>query len=80
MMVHGQSVPIIGRVCIDLTMLDVGTIPDVEIEDEVLIFGRQGGVSITADEMASRLNTINYEIVSTVMARVPRIYIQSDKK
>ena len=80
MMVHGQSVPIIGRVCMDLTMLDVGTIPDVEIEDEVLIFGRQGGVSITADEMASQLNTINYEIVSTVMARVPRIYIQSDKK
>ena len=77
MMVHGQIVPIIGRVCMDLTMLDVGDISDVGIEDEVVIFGRQGNASITADELASQLNTINYEIVSTVMARVPRIYVRS---
>ena len=77
MMVHGQIVPIIGRVCMDLTMLDVGDISDIGIEDEVVIFGRQGNASITADELASQLNTINYEIVSTVMARVPRVYVKS---
>ena len=77
MMVHGQKVPIIGRVCMDLTMLDVGEISDVGMEDEVVIFGRQGNDSITADDLASELNTINYEIVSTVMARVPRIYVES---
>ena len=77
MLVHGQPVPIIGRVCMDLTMLDVGNIPDVGIEDEVLIFGQQDNTSITADELASQLNTINYEIVSTVMARVPRVYVRS---
>jgi alanine racemase len=76
MLVHGQKVPIIGRVCMDLTMLDVGNIPDVEIEDEVVIFGQQGDASITADEMATQLNTINYEIVSTIMPRVSRIYIR----
>jgi alanine racemase len=76
MLVHGQKVPVIGRVCMDLTMLDVGNIPDVEIEDEVVIFGRQGDACITADEMATQLNTINYEIVSTIMPRVSRIYVR----
>ncbi len=79
MLVRGQCAPIIGRVCMDLTMLDVSNIPDAQIEDEVVIFGQQGDASITADEMASQLNTINYEIVSSVMARVPRIYTRSDK-
>jgi alanine racemase len=74
MLVHGKKVPIIGRVCMDLTMLDVGTLSNVNLEDEVVIFGQQNNESITADEIASRLNTINYEIVSTITARVPRIY------
>jgi alanine racemase len=77
MMVHGQIVPIIGRVCMDLTMLDVGDVADVRIEDEVVVFGRQGNASITADELASQLNTINYEVVSNVTARVPRVYVRS---
>jgi alanine racemase len=76
MLVHGQKAPVIGRVCMDLTMLDVGNIPDVEMEDEVVIFGRQDNASIAADELASQLNTINYEIVSTIMPRVNRIYIR----
>ena len=79
MLVHGQKVPIIGRVCMDLTMLDVGHIPDVEIEDEVVVFGRQENATIAADDLASQLNTINYEIVSTIMPRVSRIYLRSDK-
>ncbi|UCE51073.1 MAG: alanine racemase [Desulfobacterales bacterium] len=76
MLVHGQRVPIIGRVCMDLSMLDVRDLSNVNLEDEVVIFGQQGDESITADEIASRLNTINYEVVSTVMERVPRIYIK----
>ena len=76
MLVHGHKVPIIGRVCMDLTMLDVGTLSDVNLEEEVVIFGQQNNASITADEIATRLNTINYEIVSTITARVPRIYIR----
>ena len=76
MLVHGKKVPIVGRVCMDLTMLDVGKLSNVNIEDEVVIFGQQGNASITADEIASRLNTINYEIVSTITARVPRVYIR----
>jgi len=76
MLVHGQRVPIIGRVCMDLTMLDVGSIENVQIGDEVVIFGQQGNETLTVDEMAALLNTINYEIVSTITARVPRVYIK----
>jgi alanine racemase len=76
MLVHGQRVPIIGRVCMDLTMLDVGSIENVQIGDEVVIFGRQGNETLTVDEMALLLNTINYEIVTTITARVPRVYLR----
>ena len=74
MLVRGHRAPIVGRVCMDQTMLDVGHIPVVNLEDEVVIFGRQGYESITVDEIAVRLNTINYEIVSALTARVPIIY------
>ena len=76
MLVHGQRVPIVGRVCMDLTMLDVGEVSGVALEDEVVVFGEQGKGAVTADEIASSLDTINYEIVSTITARVPRIYLK----
>jgi alanine racemase len=60
----------------DLTMLDVGGISGVAIEDEVVVFGEQGDESITADEIAASLGTINYEVVSTITGRVPRIYLE----
>ena len=76
MLVHGERVPIVGRICMDLTMLDVGNIENVQVGDEAVIFGKQGNESLTVDEMAKSLNTISYEIVSTVTARVPRIYLK----
>jgi alanine racemase len=76
MLVHGRRVPIIGRVCMDLTMLDVGSIENVQVGDEVVIFGQQNNETLTVDEMAALLNTINYEIVSTITARVPRVYLK----
>ena len=75
MLVRGQRAPIVGRVCMDLTMIDVGHIPGVAPEDEVVILGRQGEEMITADEIASLVNTINYVVVSSITARVPRIYV-----
>jgi alanine racemase len=60
----------------DLTMLDVGSVPGVEIEDEVVVFGQDGNEAITADEVATKLNTINYEIVSTITGRVDRVYVK----
>jgi len=75
MLVKGARAPIIGQVCMDLTVIDVGHVPGVALEDEVVIMGRQGDEEITADEIASHVGTINYEIVSSLTSRVLKIYI-----
>ena len=77
MLVRGSRAPIIGRVCMDLTMIDVGHVPDARVEDEVVILGSQGGETISADEIAQRVGTINYEIVSSLTARVPKVYVST---
>lgn len=76
MLVCGQRAPIAGRVCMDLTMLDVGNIDGVKQGDEVVIFGKQTDSEIKADEIASLLGTINYEIVSSLTERVKRVYLK----
>lgn len=75
MLVGGKKAPVVGRVCMDLTVLDVGGIEGVAVEDEVVVFGRQGEARITVDDVAAMLNTINYEIVSTLTDRVTRVYV-----
>ncbi len=75
MLVSGQKAPVVGRICMDLTVLDVGAIAGVAVEDEVVVFGQQKDARISVDDMAAMLNTINYEIVSTVADRVPRVYV-----
>jgi len=75
MLVGGRLAPVIGRVCMDQTMLDVGHIEGVRPGDEVVIFGQQGETTLTVESMAQQLGTINYEIVATLMARVPRIIV-----
>jgi alanine racemase len=76
MLVHGQRVPIVGRICMDLTMLDVGGISGVALEDEVVVIGEQGDEAIRADDIAASIDTINYEVVSTITGRVPRVYLK----
>ncbi len=70
---RGRRAPIVGRVCMDQTMIDVTAIADVRQGDEVVLIGEQGGESITAEQVAERLGTINYEVVSEILARVPRV-------
>jgi alanine racemase len=72
-LVHGQPAPIIGRVTMDQTMLDVTGIPGVRQGDEVVLIGRQGAAEITVDQVAQRLGTISYEVVAEILARVPRV-------
>jgi alanine racemase len=72
MLVRGRRAPIVGRVCMDLTLLDVGHIEGVKVGDEVVILGSQGAETVSADEIAGLTGTINYEIVSSITARVPR--------
>jgi alanine racemase len=76
MLVSGHRVPVVGRVCMDLLMLDVGKVAtDIKINDEVVVFGNQGSENVSIDEIAVLLNTINYEIVTSVTSRIKRIYI-----
>lgn len=72
MLINGHTAPVVGRVCMDQTLVDVTDIPGVRMGDEVTVFGPGGGD--TADTIAQKTNTINYEIVCGLARRVPRVY------
>lgn len=72
-LVRGQRAPLVGRVCMDQSMIDVTDVSGVRQGDEVVLIGQQGGERITVGEVAQRLGTINYEVVSEILARVPRV-------
>jgi alanine racemase len=76
-LVRGQRAKIAGRVCMDLTMLDVTDIRNVRQGDEVVLLGHQNGAEIFADEMAAWATTISYEIFTSIGSRVPRIHINT---
>jgi alanine racemase len=78
MLVKGTRVPVAGRVCMDLTMVDLTEVDNVEKNDEVVILGRQGREAITAEELASRANTISYEILTSLGSRARRTYVETD--
>ena len=73
-LIGGQRVPIVGRVCMDMTMVDVTGVPDVRVGDEAVLIGRQDAEEITADEVAALTGTISYEVLCRIGARVPRVY------
>ncbi|HMK61908.1 MAG TPA: alanine racemase [Dissulfurispiraceae bacterium] len=75
-LIRGRRVPVVGRVCMDLTMIDVTGIEDVSENDEVVIIGRQGSEFIGADEIAKRIETIPYEVLTSIGSRARRTYSQ----
>ena len=74
-LVNGQRLPVIGTICMDVTMIDVGLLKDVKVGDEVLLFGQQEGTVLPVEEISDICQTINYETVSLVSRRVPRVYV-----
>lgn len=76
-LVHGRRAPVVGRVCMDLTVVDVTEIDGVHTGDEVVLWGRQGDAEITCGEVAAWADTIPYELLTRVGARVPRLYADS---
>ena len=79
-LVRGQRVPIIGRVCMDQCMIDVTNLTQVEIGDEVVLWGRQGEEMIAVEEIAQKIRTINYEIVHLPdKKRVAKLFIKDGK-
>ena len=73
-LIRGKRAPVVGRVCMDFTMVDVTDIPNVSIGDEVVLMGRQGKEQITAEEIAEKVDSISYEVLCLIGKRVPRIY------
>ena len=73
-LVRGHKVPVVGRVTMDQIMVQLDSIPDATVGDTVVLLGTQGGNSITAEEIADRWGTINYEVTSGIAHRVPRIH------
>ena len=69
--IKGTRVPLLGRVAMDMCMLDVTSIPDVRHGDEITLFGE----GLPVEEIASLVGTINYEIVTGIGKRVPRVYV-----
>jgi alanine racemase len=75
-LVRGCRAPIAGRIAMDMCMADVTDVPGVAPDDEVVIIGEQGRERIDADEVASLADTISWEILAGISARVPRVYLR----
>jgi alanine racemase len=76
-LIGGERRPLVGTVSMDNLTVDLGAGTDVRVGDEVVLLGSQGGERILAEEMAARLDTINYEITCGLGPRVPRVYSQA---
>ncbi len=76
-LVRGQRAPIAGRIAMDMCMADVTDVAGVVPDDEVVMMGRQGGVSVDADELAEIADTISWEMLAGIPARVPRLYVRN---
>ncbi|MDD9947370.1 MAG: alanine racemase [Myxococcales bacterium] len=75
MLVGGLRCPIIGRIAMDLTTLDVTHVPTVAAGDEVVVLGSQGTEDLSAEDLAAAADTIPYEVLCNISARVPRRYV-----
>jgi alanine racemase len=76
-LVNGAFAPIVGRVCMDQSMIDVTHVPDVKVGDMVTIIGTQGQNTISTDDIARQIGTINYDIVTSILERPDRLYVDS---
>jgi alanine racemase len=78
-LVRGQRAPIAGRIAMDMCKVDVTDVPGAAVDDEAVLIGEQGGASIDADELAELADTISWEILAGISARVPRRYVRGSE-
>jgi alanine racemase len=79
-LLRGKRVPVVGRICMDMCMLDVTEVPDAREGDVVTVFGSDGGDFLSVDDLARKLNTIPYEILCDINKRIPRIYLDGSQR
>jgi alanine racemase len=75
-LVHGARARIVGRVTMDVTMVDVTDVPGVAVGDEVVLFGEQAGARITLEEVARASDTLSYDVLISIGKRVPRVFFR----
>ena len=73
--VRGRPAPVVGRVCMNIFMVDVTDVPGVEVGDEVTLVGRNGEAVITVEELADLCGTINYEFLARLSPAIPRVTV-----
>jgi alanine racemase len=74
-LIGGKRCKIIGRICMNMFMVDINHLSDVKVEDEVVLIGQQDEENITVEELAQKIGTINYEVITRINPLIPRIYI-----
>jgi alanine racemase len=74
-LIRGRRAPVVGAVCMDLTMIDLTDVPDAAAGDEAILWGGAGDAMISVNDVARLAQTISYEMLSTVGRRVPRVYV-----
>jgi alanine racemase len=77
-LVHGVRVPVVGRISMDMTVVDVSAVPDVREGDVATLFGRDGEAAILLDEVAAQAETIGYEILTGLTPRLPRVEAEAE--
>ena len=78
-LIRGKKAPILGRICMDMMLVDVTDIPEASVNDQVVLVGRSGDEVITMEQIAEAAGSFNYEFVCGISRRVPRIYTQGGK-
>ena len=79
-LLHGKRVPQIGRICMDMCMVDISRVPDAKVGDVVTIFGTDGDDRIDVDDMTNRLRTVPYELLCSINKRIPRVYMDGENE
>ena len=75
-LIRGKRVNVVGNVCMDQCMVQLDNLPEAQIGDEVVIIGEQNGAAISANDVAQRWRTINYEVICGLASRMPRYYLK----
>ena len=77
-LLHGKRVPQVGRICMDMCMVDVTGVPEAKVGDVVTVFGEDSGEAIPVEALSDRLGTIPYEVLCGINKRIPRIYLDGE--
>ena len=75
-LLHGKRIPVVGRICMDMCMVDITDVPEASVGDTVTVVGTDGQETITWDDWADQLDTISYELLCGINKRVPRLYFK----